>query len=208
MLELIAGLLLYMAIPDAVFTALGIADAAVIMNIRDEVKREEALLDECEIYTKDYTDETPEWLWGINKDKLDFQDLVGLSVDNFQIFVKGIKKLEKKEKRTSNYTLNAFFKEGICVKIEYIRPLDKSFLYRYTNRTKGDLNFHVQNEYFPDIPVEFSCVYLDFLNFINNKDPQMFITATFCGDYLVDGVTVRCHARKPGDSDRGVYVYN
>lgn len=194
-MEFLLTFFLINTLPDIVFVP--VTGAALIggYSIAEEIKAEEAIDDACEIYYKDYTDCNPEWKWGNHKGFLNFQELLGFPLEAIQtqFITKGLIKHEKGQWiPTTDYILKLYFRENICVKVEYRRPMDKYFLACYGH--ENELTFHAKSELLGDeFPIDITMTHLNLLNFINGKEPQTIITARFCGDRLPYVSSIKCH---------------
>ena len=197
MLEVIFTFFLLDLIPDVLMAPVVVGGYAAFQDLKKEIQTEEAMQDDCVIYVKDYTDCDPEWHWGSSKDTVNFQEVIGFTPETIQkdLIKTGLRKLEKgKHGPTTDYTLKLYFRENICVKVEYWRPMNNQFLVCYGQGTKT--KFHVHSKFFvEDIPIDLTITYYDFLNFIQGEDPQMLITAQICGEAMPYAITSYCHCK-------------
>ena len=84
------------------------------------------------ILTKSYANKEIDWVWGEDPDKFNFQDFIGLSVEEVRKFFPDMKdKEEKAFRKLDYYELNLLFNEqGLCAKVEYLRPKDPKWPYK------------------------------------------------------------------------------
>lgn len=194
-MELLLSLFLFSAIPDILFAPVAVGGYAMYEDVKSDIELEDALYEKCDIYYKDYTDCNPEWKWGNHKGHLNFQELLGFPLDviQSQYITKDLIKHEDGQSiPTTNYILKLYFRENICVKVVYRRPMDKYFLACYGH---GDeLSFHAKSELLgDDYPIDITITHLNLLNVIGGKNPQTIITARFCGEKLPYVSSIRCN---------------
>ncbi len=84
------------------------------------------------ILTKCYANKEIEWVWGEDPDKFNFQDFIGLTPDEVKFIIPDIKEKEEKAfRKLDYYELNLLFNEqGLCTKVEYLRPKDPNWPYK------------------------------------------------------------------------------
>lgn len=84
------------------------------------------------ILTKSYANKEIDWVWGEDLDKFNFQDFIGLTPDEVKIVIPDIKEKEEKAfRKLDYYELNLLFNEqGLCTKVEYLRPKDPNWPYK------------------------------------------------------------------------------
>lgn len=197
MLEGILTFFLISLLPDIAMAPVIIGGYAAYEDIKSDIQLEDAIEADCDIYVKDYTDCNPEWKWSTSKNSVNYHEVLGFPLETIErdLIKTGLRKLEKgKHGSNTNYTLKLYFREGLCVKVEYWRPMDKNFLASYGHGESKA--FHVHSKFFKeDVPIDFTITYYDFLNFINGKDPQMLITAMLCGDAMPYVSTGYCHCK-------------
>ena len=202
MLEGLLAAVLWCGIPDINLFPIDIGIHGLYEDLKNSIELEDAIERACDVYVKDYNDCNPEWKWGNTNDVLNFHELVGFSYEVLQrdVFYNSLRKLDKEELiPNSNYTLRLYFRENICVKVEYWRPLDKQFLACYGHGE--NTSFHVYSECFGDkkneVPIDLNITYIGFLNVVFlKKEPQMFITARLCGEKLPYASSSFCHCKE------------
>lgn len=190
MLEGLLAAILWCGIPDINLFPIDVGIHGLYEDLKNTIKIEDAIEESCDIYVKDYTDCNPEWKWGNSNGILNYHELVGFSLEVLQrdVFLHSLRKIEKNEPiPNSDYTLRLYFRENICVRVEYCRPWDKQFLTCYGHGEST--SFHVYSECFGDkkyeVPIDFNITYIGFINVVFlKKGPQMYITARFCGEKL------------------------
>lgn len=201
-METLLSIFLFMSIPDIVFAPVAVGGYALYEDLKTDMEIEDAIKADCEIYVKDYTDCNPEWKWGYTNSILNFHEMIGapLEVLKRNVFGTCLKKLQKTDSiPSSDYTLLLYFRENICVKSVYWRPMDKQFLACYG---KGeDTSFHVYSEYYgdkkKDFPIDLNITYYNFINVVLlRQDPQMVITAKFCGDKFKGIISIFCSCKE------------
>lgn len=201
-METLLSIFLFMSIPDIVFAPVAVGGYALYEDLKTDMEIEDAIKADCEIYVKDYTDCNPEWKWGYTNGILNFHEMIGapLEVLERDVFGTSLKKLQKTDSiPSSDYTLLLYFRENICVKAVYWRPMDKQFLACYG---KGeDTSFHVYSEYYgdkkKDFLIDLNITYYNFINVVLLKqDPQMVITAKFCGDKFKGISSIFCSCKE------------
>lgn len=172
--------------------------AALIDDADKTAKSEQEIIDDCEIYVKDYTDCKPEWFWGNQKEYLNFHELLGYTTERIQneIITTGLKKIEKGYSvPDDDYTLRLYFRQNTCIRVEYWRPMNKEFLACYGHG--DDTSFHVYSEHFgKEYPIDLNITYYNFINVVLlGKEPQMCIIARMCPDKMpyVSTTYCRCH---------------
>ncbi len=84
------------------------------------------------ILTKSYANKEIDWVWGEDPDKFNFQDFIGLTPDEVKFIIPDIKEKEEKAfRKLDYYELNLLFNEqGLCTKVEYLRPKDPNWPYK------------------------------------------------------------------------------
>ncbi|MBR5966202.1 MAG: hypothetical protein IK015_08835 [Treponema sp.] len=137
---MLLGLLLELIGELAFGTALCGAGAAYAID--DFVTKDKIIM------TKTYSNQDIEWLWGDNPNELNFQDFIGLSVEELKAFIPDVK--EKKEKawrKLDYYEMNWLFNDqGLCVSVEYLRPKDPKWPYA-TNGVFPLENSYTESEF-------------------------------------------------------------
>lgn len=199
MLETLLAMALWSAIPDILFAPVAIAGVAFLDDVNQTVDAQKAIDDDCVIYVKDYTDCKPEWFWGDQKGYFNFHEFMGYSPEQIQrdIITKGLHKIEKGSSvPKDDYTLRLYFRQNVCIKAEYWRPLDKQFLACYGHG--DDASFHVYSEHFgKDYPIDLVISYYNLLNAIlYDKGPQMCITVGMCPNVMPDVSLSHCYCRE------------
>lgn len=178
MLEFLLQMWLLNQLPTAITMPIGLAGIKVFSDIYVESERMEAVMDDCIIYTCDYTDYNPEWFWGDQKGNLNFHELIGASpeimINNWHM---DIKQIPRSEISTKDYTLTLYFRDDMCVRADYWRPCDRHFCDRYG---KGnERSFHLYSELIGDtgheVPIDFEVHYYDLL------DNDMLLQVKVCG---------------------------
>lgn len=88
------------------------------------------------ILCKSYANESIVWDWGDSPDSFNFQDFIGLSVEEVKQIIPDVQDKQGKFLRTLDYyELNLLFsKEGICTSVEYLRPSDPKWPYKYNGK--------------------------------------------------------------------------
>ena len=155
---------------------------ALFNDIRKDIQTDEALIDSFDVYTKDYTELNPEWKWGNHKGVLDYHELLGFTFEALQkeVFSNTLIKTTRKNVPKTNYTLSLYFQENVCVRVEYRRPEDKTFLACYEHGQES--HFHVYSElYGNEYPIDLNVNYTDVFN-LHNSNSQMRIIAGFCAE--------------------------
>ena len=158
-----------------------------------DVKTEEALIDSYDIYIKDYTELNPEWKWGNHQNFLNYQELLGVTLEGLQkdVFANTLIKTNKDNIPNTDYTLRLYFLENVCVRAEYVRPMNKSFLGCYNHGE--DCHFHVYSELLGDeYPIDLNIRYHDSFGLIVINESQMLISVGFCADKFPYVSSVKC----------------
>lgn len=200
MLEALLYLFLVNSIPDICFAPIAFAGIEMYTEIKDDIQRETAMMNDCVVYKKNYADCYNEWCWGYHEGVLDFQDLIGLSPEYIEEnFIKGIQKIDLDSRKGNDYDLYLFFRQNMLVKLEYIRPLDTKFCSAYGQGDKK--SFHVYSEILgKEGTLDFQIVYLDFLNkLLADAPPQMHITVTPCPKEFAGVITANCSISSKGE---------
>ncbi len=101
-----------------------------------------ATKDDIVLY-KNYEDEAIIWEWGDDPDSFNFQDFIGLSVTEVKSLIPDIQDKQGKFFRCLEYyELNLLFNnQGICTSVEYLRPEDPNWPYKYNGK------FPLENTY-------------------------------------------------------------
>ena len=116
------------------------------------------------------------------------------------VFGTSLRKIENNASiPNSDYTLRLYFRENICVKAEYWRPMDKQF--RACDGKGEENSCHVYSENYgykkKEVPIDLNITYYNFLNVVLlGKDPQMVITAKFCGDKFKGISSIYCTCKE------------
>ena len=157
----------------------GFAGLNLFTYIHTENERMEAIMNDCTIYTRNYTEYDPEWYWGEQDGTLNFHELICFPIDVMQDrWGMNLKQISRDQIQTTDYTLNLYFRGEACVMAEYYRPCDRHFCDRYGQGTMQ--SFHLYSECIKelgeDIPIDFEVEYNDYGN--NN---QMVMRVSVCG---------------------------
>ncbi len=191
MLETLLFMFLLGSVSEIVLPPILLGGAALYLDIKDDIEAENAMKNNCVIYTKNYTNCNPEWRWG-NYDKgINYQDLIGCSLEKIQskIITTDLIKLEKDDvKPTSDYTLLLYFREDICIYAEYIRPINFYFFTKFGR--KDENSFHVHSKEIGkkgEIDISFCYHYFS---------EQMVIEARLCADSFPRVISTYCRVHK------------
>lgn len=84
------------------------------------------------VLSKNYANEAIIWEWGDNPETFNFQDFIGLSVEEVLSLIPDAQEKRKFFRILDYYELNLLFNsQGVCTSAEYCRPNDPNWPYKY-----------------------------------------------------------------------------